>query len=341
MRHQLLSFQEALRLSANQNKRHLLTGNGFSIACRSNIFRYDSLFEQADFSALNPNIKKVFEVLDTKDFEVVMRYLHNSIEILRIYAPETKELLKELTQDADALKDVLVNAIASSHPEHPSKISDAEYSKCKTFLSNFQDIYTLNYDLLLYWTFMHYQNAREIISDDGFRTPETGKEDYVSWDIEKTNRQNLFYLHGALHLFDARAELKKFTWINTGVKLIDQIRVALNNGFYPLIVSEGKSIEKVEKIVHSNYLSRGMRSFSSIGCCLFIYGHSLAINDSHILNLIPKTKIKQLFVSLYGGITDKANQEIILTAERLVAQRRGKPPIELHFYNSETANVWN
>src|SRR6202035_1072609 len=135
-------------------------------------------------------------------------------------------------------------------------------------------------------------------SDDGFRTPNEGSTDFVSWDIEKTDSQNLFYLHGALHIFDAGSELQKFTWINTGIKLIEQIRNALDDKKFPLFVSEGTSSEKMDKIMHSNYLSRGMRSFSKIGGNLFIYGHSLADNDKHILNLIPKSKIKRLFVSL-------------------------------------------
>lgn len=36
----LISFNEALKDSTKYNKRHLLLGNGFSIACRSDIFVY-------------------------------------------------------------------------------------------------------------------------------------------------------------------------------------------------------------------------------------------------------------------------------------------------------------
>ena len=68
MPYNLFSFQEGLKDSEKFKKRHLLTGNGFSIACRKDIFRYDTLFEQADFSKLSLNIQKVFEVLNTKDF---------------------------------------------------------------------------------------------------------------------------------------------------------------------------------------------------------------------------------------------------------------------------------
>lgn len=338
--HELISFNKALKLSENLSKRHLLTGNGFSIACRKNIFRYDSLFEQADFKKLNPDVLKIFEYLKTKDFELVMKHLHYASDILKIYDPKNFRLIQQLDDDANELKNVLVNAIANSHPENPSEILDSEYDRCKEFLRNFNNCYTLNYDLLLYWTFMHFQETNELNSDDGFRTPDSGKADFVSWDIEKTDGQNLFYLHGALHVFDAGSELQKYTWINTGVRLIEQIRNALDAGLFPLFVSEGTSTEKTDKIMHSNYLSRGLRSFSHIGGCLFIYGHSLATNDNHILNILPKSKIQMLFVSLFGDINSETNQEIIKTAEKIVAKRKGNKKIELHFYDAETARVW-
>lgn len=46
----LMTFAEAIADSNQFSKRHLLLGNGFSIACRADIFHYGSLFAQADFS---------------------------------------------------------------------------------------------------------------------------------------------------------------------------------------------------------------------------------------------------------------------------------------------------
>jgi hypothetical protein len=340
VKYQLITFEKAIEISSIESKRHLLLGNGFSIACRQNIFRYDSLFEQADFSALSPNIQKVFELLKTKDFEVVMKLLKASSAVLKLYSSGSKEISKSLSKDAEDLKRILVNAIASSHPESPSDITNLEYSNCKSFLSNFNHYYTLNYDLLLYWACMHVEEDEKPLSDDGFRTPDSGHTDYVSWDIEKTDAQNLFYLHGALHVFDAGAELKKYTWKNTGIRLIDQIRDALDHNLFPLFVSEGTHLEKIEKIIHSSYLSRGMRSFSHIGGALFIHGHSLARNDSHILNLIPKSKIKKLFVSIHGDIESSINKNIIKEAELIISKRKSKLSLELHFYDSNSAKIW-
>ena len=118
--------------------------------------------------------------------------------------------------------------------------------------------------------------------------------DTVVWDNGGTS-QSVHYLHGALHLFDAGNELQKFTWTKTGIKLLDQIRGALNAGLLPLFVAEGTSNDKLTKINHSGYLSRARRSFANIGGSLFIHGHSLSDNDDHIIGLIPETKVNKLF----------------------------------------------
>ena len=45
---ELLTFDEAVKRTDGQ-KRHLILGkNGFSIACKPNIFHYDTLYNQAD-----------------------------------------------------------------------------------------------------------------------------------------------------------------------------------------------------------------------------------------------------------------------------------------------------
>lgn len=343
---EILTFNRAIEISGiDANKRHLLLGNGFSIAWRNDIFRYESLFDQANFSDLSAEVQSLFEDLNTKDFEIVMRHLREAASVLRVYSPTSTAIISALENDAEALRDVLVRTIAANHPDTPGDISDDEYNHCRTFLNHFcmSNIYSLNYDLLLYWVLMHFRETEnELRCDDGFRKPDTGEEQYVSWDIENTNKQNVFHLHGALYLFDAGAVLKKYTWSNTGIRLIDQVRDALNHDLFPLIVSEGSTKEKQEKIMHSSYLSRSQRSISNISGSLFIYGHSLADNDDHILKLISKKgcKVRNLFVSLYGSATSESNIAIIRKAEQIKSARNQNNPLELYFYDAESAHVW-
>src|SRR5689334_12717731 len=96
----ILTFQEALRESARYSKRHLLLGNGFSIACRPNIFAYGKLYEEADFSKLSPTAKFAFEALGTQDFERVIKALRDAHAVLAAYGSDPA-LLKTLQDDAD------------------------------------------------------------------------------------------------------------------------------------------------------------------------------------------------------------------------------------------------
>jgi hypothetical protein len=152
-----------------------------------------------------------------------------------------------LLRDADGLREVLVQAIASNHPSRPHDVTQDQYEHARAFLLNFHRIYTVNYDLLLYWTLMQEELLPAVRCDDGFRTPDAGPTDYVTWDIDGRHEQNVYYLHGALHIFDAGHELKKYTWKNTGVPLIDQIRAALSSNLFPLFVSEEKAATRLRR----------------------------------------------------------------------------------------------
>jgi hypothetical protein len=164
---------------------------------------------------------------------------------------------------------------------------------------------------------MHNEEGVAPSSDDGFRKSENDyNASYVVWDSSQSHGQNTWLLHGALHVFDSGTEIQKYTWANTQVRLIDQIRDAMNRGLFPLFVAEGTSQEKLEKIRHSDYLSKGFRSFSEISGALFIYGHSLAANDEHYLKRIEKGKVAHLYVGIYGDPDSDSNRRITRRAEK-------------------------
>jgi hypothetical protein len=341
---EVLLFDDAIKAAAGRNKPHLLLGNGFSIACRPDIFRYDKLFAQANFTNLSPSAQAAFVALNTTDFERVIRALRSTAALSALYGAGTAAT-EAMLRDAAALKELLVQTIADSHPAQPSEISDDEYAACRAFLANFKDTYTFNYDLLLYWTHMHAAVAEVTESDDGFRTSkndvESGKTfDYVVWESGTSYQQNMFFLHGALHFFDSGAEIQKYTWNRTGIRLIDQVRDALSKDLFPVFVAEGTSDEKLERIRHSDYLAKAYRSFEAIQGCLFIYGHSLAENDEHFLKLIERGKLEKVFVGLFGDTSSPENQKIIARAQALAIRRGKRNPLEVRFYDSASAGVW-
>ncbi len=334
----VLTFAEAMaQAKQKQQKVHVLLGNGFSIACRPDIFAYNALFDRAEFPEGDAVARAAFEILATRDFEEVMRALRDGAKLIAALSPENRPLAAQFRNAATALREILVRTISNQHPEAPADIPQAAYRSCRSFLGNFDSIYSLNYDLLLYWAIMQKELGPGADFDDGFRTPENGPTAYVTWEVEKSDQQSVHYLHGALHIFDAGAELKKFTWINTGMRLIEQVRQALESDMYPLIVAEGESHQKKAKITHSNYLSRSFRSLPKVTGALFIFGHSLAPNDEHILRLIERGKTRQLYVSLFGDPRSASNRAVVARAEEMAAYGKGR---DLIFYDAESANVW-
>jgi len=336
----ITTFAEAIDDAQRFKKRHVLLGNGFSIACRPDIFMYGKLYENADFGSLSPTAKLAFEALGTQDFERVIKALRDAEKILSAYGAHPS-LAKTLASDADALRELLVQTIASSHPAWPGDVSEQEYISCRKFIANFDNIYTLNYDLLLYWAQMHTPKGESPGSDDGFRKQEDNRDaGYVVWEPGQSHGQNMYFLHGALHVFDAGTEIQKYTWVNTGVRLVDQIRDALSKGYFPLFVSEGTSGEKLERIRHNDYLAKAYRSFSEITGALFIYGHSLAENDEHFLKRIEKGRLSGVYVGVYGDLSSESNQKLISRAKRLVSARAVGRPLQVQFFDAASARVW-
>lgn len=342
---ELLTFEEAIAKSdESKGNRHLMLGNGFSIALFPEIFTYGTLFERAKKSSkLSRKIAEVFALLGTTDFEQVMEALQIASSLVGIYSTKTPRLAVNLQKDAEKLRDVLAETISENHPERPYKVDKEQYASCKRFLSHFDkgSIYTLNYDLLLYWTLMQDEVEPQVPCDDGFRDSDHEGGNYVVWDVQNSGRQRVFYLHGALHLYDAGAELKKFVWSKTEIALVDQIKQSLAKREYPLVVTEGTSEQKMDRIQHSGFLNRAYRSFSSIQGKLFIYGHSLAENDEHLLKLIDQGKTNQVYIGIYGKPNTKNNQKVISRARQFASRRSDKNPAEIYFYNAESAHVWD
>ena len=355
----LLSFNQALDDSKRFSKRHLLLGNGFSIACCPDIFHYGSLFERANFGD-RQELRQVFEELDTQDFEVAIRSLERAAKVIPIYTSSNPDTAARMADDARALKGILLSTIAENHPDIPADIPDEKFRACQEFLSHFLgngntgQVYTLNYDLLLYWTLMHeeilfdkFGEPIKLAANDGFGNDEDEPDtEYVVWQGETgAHSARVHFLHGALHLFDAGDELQKFTWVRTDDPLIDQARAAIGANKFPLFVSEGSSGQKKAKIRHNAYLYQGFKQLTRNAGekkhCFFIHGHSLAQTDDHILKRLGKGKFQKLYVSLFGDPNTCGNRNVIAQAEHIAELRhREHPPLELAFYCAQSANAW-
>lgn len=72
-------------LRKKPGKSHLLLGNGFSMSYDQSIFSYNALHDFID-NLDNELLTKLFEIVNTKNFEMVMQQLDNFRDCLgRIY----------------------------------------------------------------------------------------------------------------------------------------------------------------------------------------------------------------------------------------------------------------
>ncbi len=341
----LLTFAEAIHdADVVGGTKHALLGNGFSIACRSDCFRYDALLGAATFHGGVADIRQVFGMLGTADFEAVIQTLDNAARLLQLYPGAPGGVAASIERDASIVREALAQALAARHPDRPFDISGAEYTSARRFLGNFDRIYTLNYDMLLYWSVMQDHDDVKVQRNDGFGESDVADADYVAWQPYAVDdrSQRVYYLHGSLHLYDKGRELSKIVWSRTDVPLVDQIRAALADGRFPLIVTEGSSAEKEAKILHSAYLNHAIRSFARIQGSLFVYGHSLAANDEHVLKRIEEGSVRRLYVSLYGDTNSATNRDIVARAQQMVDRRAGlgRESLNVSFYDAASAGVW-
>lgn len=109
-------------------------------------------------------------------------------------------------------------------------------------------------------------------------------------------------------------------------------------------MSEGDSKGKLARIRHSGYLQRSLKSFAGIcrssTSSLFIYGHSLAPNDEHVLHHIEKGKIGRLYVSLYGDPEGSVNKMVTKRADQIANARPGRSPLQVYFFDAASSAVW-
>ncbi len=338
----LLAFSDAVELADSiGKKRHVLLGNGFSIACRSDCFTYGRLLDEAELEELSVDGRQLFAGESTTDFERVIRALTTTARLASFYETSDPDLAGRLNTDAEILKTSLATALAHNHPNDVYSLETAEYESVRRFLSHFNHYFTLNYDLLLYWAMMH-ETEPAINCDDGFRADLTDPEaQWVAWDDYKPLNQNVFFLHGGLHLYAQGATLKKLTFSRTGIPLVDQIRSQLDDGAFPLIVTEGSTEEKHARIINHAYLAKGLRSLATCRDSLFVHGHSLDPNDDHILTGIVRGSDRAWFVSIHGSSDGKTNRDLIMRASALAQRRPRNRPLQIHFYDAESAHVWS
>jgi hypothetical protein len=275
---EIISFQDAIKRT-EKNDRAILIGNGFS----ADYFRYRTLLEQ---SGLDPNgpLVALFKALDTSDFELTIKALEDAAIVERSYGDEERH--NRFVADANTLREALVHAIRSTHPAHREDIA-GKIPGCIQFLKPFGQVFTLNYDLLLYWVIL---GAVGFSDGFGLGTEAAG----FRGPFKSGAYCNVYNLHGGLHLYlTADGEVEKRLMGPSGV--IDAIASTITAAKrLPIYVAEGTSTAKMRRINSNQYLSHCYEQLRNRNGSFFVYGHSAAENDAHIYRAIFGSGVREL-----------------------------------------------
>ena len=321
----LLSFTDAVfdaYIETNSYSKTLLIGNGFSI----DYLKYDDLFRA--YTANYSNNKKIidlFKRLGTTDFEKVLRSLDEACIVAQAYGncPHANEIKR----DAQALREALIETIRYTHPSHKEYLENNSEKHLK-LIRHFSKIFTLNYDLLLYWLRMNSQNQT---MSDGFGLG-SQERPYLHGPFRQDAHCRIHNLHGGLHIFEnAHGEVYKVK--STEGSLIENLsHLICTEKKFPLYVAEGTSMQKLKKIMSSAYLSDGYYKLLFNIDPIFIYGHSAADNDKHIYSAIFR---RSSTPCVYFGVYDK-DQKNEIEGKLSFYQKRWQSDTKYKLFDSTT-----
>lgn len=133
---EVMNFEEVITyLHKKYRPCSLLLGNGFSMAYDNEIFLYNALYNFLT-SREDQLINKLFDMIKTKNFELVMLQLDTTLALLKAFRTDDK-LQGEIILANKKLKDGLLSSTHQLHPEHVCKIPEKKIIACTEFLNFF------------------------------------------------------------------------------------------------------------------------------------------------------------------------------------------------------------
>ena len=177
--------------------------------------------------------------------------------------------------------------------------------------------------------------------------------------MDNKDKQTLYYLHGALHLFQNTEYLEKYVCKNMGNNsrnnipnnnnppLIVQIQSSIKGGKLPLFITEGSKKQKQSRIQNNAYLDNvfsSLKEVSQNGGNIFVYGHSLRKEDHYVFERIfsCKNKDSEFALNMYIGYyddQDKSNKETIISGWDNNSHYQNKN-IKFYLFDSTEVKVW-
>lgn len=149
--------------------------------------------------------------------------------------------------------------------------------------------------------------------DDGF------KQTYLfDAPVHKSenNLQNLFFLHGAFHIYENKDSVLKITSTQDKA-LYSRLEEVLNDDELE-ICTVFQPTDKIKAINDSKYLSNCLNKLGKLTGNIVIIGSSLDENDNHIFDAINNSDIENVYVSFFRNYDETISRTNSLFLEKNV-----------------------
>lgn len=297
--------------------RTLIVGNGLSRNLWEG-FSYDSLYSQA---VLGLEARSIFNELGTSNFEQCLECLqHARIALNALNEPTTS--IEEVYEEIRSSLFSTVRAVHLPWKRLPRGTEDLIAGT----LDDFRSVFTSNYDLSLYWSHLDTSEPVEIVD---FFWSDHGKFDPSNTNVYSKSATKVHYLHGALHLWQDDDLDQSGKWLSAAGNLLKfEEKYSASMRRRPLLVSEGKSLNKYREIRRSPYLSYCLESLREDDQPTVVFGHSFSQQDQHIVEALRRGPSKPICYSIFP---EQSDLEIMEEKGRVLSLLKGH---EVHFFDS-------
>ena len=278
----------------------------------------------------------------------------------RLHATKSMATYDSHAHQLAVLADLLADSVATAQCQVTGQPDQSWLDGASRFISPFSSLLSLNYDQILYLTWVRFNTTISQSWTDGFGPsylPDSGCMPFEGFFVA-SSRRRVVNLHGALFIRpDPSYGAIKVTR-ETAKTLTEGERMQLGNATRPslamicavtrkrcppLLVAGGTPSEKIRQIHESPYLEAAFSCLTQVSGNVLTYGWGLRDQDDHILQAIQdSSSLGTVFVGLYDRVDTAENRRISKKAQELERQCSSQPngPDAVVFYSSNSAPVW-
>lgn len=325
-------------LDTSIGPKSIIIGNGFGIsydnATGENNFNWNTLLDLCDIKAGS----EIYQLLNecNFDFELTHQKISNALDVIKTYSPSS-DLIEILASQIQYLRDQLIIAVSRSHPSAFTRgcsnfaeeiERDNRINACRTFLSKFDYIFSLNYDLLLYWI-RCYKN--KYLGCDSFERV----DDELTFAPK--DEANFLFPHGALFIYRDGISATKSSSSKSN-PILARVETNIDKGIFPMCVSEGTGAQKLESIKRNYYLSYSYNKIKDSSGTIFTFGCSfLDSKDDHIIEAIIKSNAEKIVIGEFNP-TIESKLRLLHAFEK--SNSGLKNPKDITIADTNGSNIW-